>query len=137
MITYYRIINITLKFSSVTRRPYNKKIILKLWASILNKHQCWIIVLEKCISKINIRQRHFQTHKNWKNILPAELYYEKCYIRKPGWLSRLNVQLLVLAQVMTSGSWDWALHWALCSVGSPLNIISLCSSPHSLSHFLK
>ena len=28
----------------------------------------------------------------------------------PGWFSQLNVWLLILAQVMIRGSWDWALH---------------------------
>ena len=35
-----------------------------------------------------------------------------------GWLNPLNVWLLILAQVMTSGSWDWAPGQALHSVGS-------------------
>ena len=41
--------------------------------------------------------------------------------RMPGWLSRLGCQLLISAQVMISGSWDQAQHWAPCSVGSSLN----------------
>ena len=32
----------------------------------------------------------------------------------PRWLSWLSIRLLILAQVMISRLWDWALHWALC-----------------------
>ena len=47
----------------------------------------------------------------------------------PGWLSLLGVWLLILAQVMISGSWDWALCWAPGSAGSLLEIPSLCLPP--------
>ena len=36
----------------------------------------------------------------------------------PGWLSHLTVQLLVSAQVMSSGNQGQAPHWAPCSVQS-------------------
>ena len=36
----------------------------------------------------------------------------------PGWLSQLSVQLLVSAQAMVSGSWDWAPCWAPCPAQS-------------------
>ena len=43
----------------------------------------------------------------------------------PGWLSQWGVWLLILAQLMISGSWDGALCWAPGSAASPLNILSL------------
>ena len=60
----------------------------------------------------------------------------------PGWLSWLSIQLLILAQVMTSGSRAQALHQALHSAKSLLEILSLslplplllpCSCATSLS----
>ena len=43
----------------------------------------------------------------------------------PQWLFRLGVQLLVLAHVMISWSWDQAPHWALHWAWSLLWILSL------------
>lgn len=45
------------------------------------------------------------------------------------WLSWLHIGLLVLAQVMISGSWDWAHSWAPHSVGSLLSPSSSPSAP--------
>ena len=42
----------------------------------------------------------------------------------PGWLSWLNVQLLISAQVVIPESWDQALGWALHQAWSPLKILS-------------
>ena len=39
----------------------------------------------------------------------------ECFLGAPGWLSWLNIQLLVSAQVVISRSWDRALQWAPCS----------------------
>ena len=50
-----------------------------------------------------------------------------------GWCSRLSVRLWVSAQVVILGLWDRALHWAPCSAGSLLEILSpfsLCPSSH-------
>lgn len=38
----------------------------------------------------------------------------------PEWLNWLSAWLLIFAQVIISGFWDWALHWVLCWVGSLL-----------------
>ena len=38
--------------------------------------------------------------------------YRKKKSKVPGWLSQLSVQLLTMAGVMISGSWNWALCWA-------------------------
>ena len=65
----------------------------------------------------------------------------------PGWLSWLSIRLLVSAQVMISGSCDWALHQAPCSVESLLEVLSpplplpillpsLPPSVHSYAYFL-
>ena len=43
----------------------------------------------------------------------------------PGWLSWLSIWLLVLAQVIISGFWDQALHWALHWVCGLLKILFL------------
>ena len=53
-----------------------------------------------------------------------------------GWLSQLSVQLLILAQVMLSTSWDQANVGLRAQWGIYLRILSLslCSSPaHALS----
>ena len=58
----------------------------------------------------------------------------------PGWLSGLNIQLLILAQVMISGWWHQAPSWASQSARSLLRILSLSLSALSLSeidNFLK
>ena len=47
----------------------------------------------------------------------------------PGWLHGLSIQLLTLAQVMISGSWDGALSLAPGSVQSVLDILSLSLCP--------
>ena len=41
----------------------------------------------------------------------------------PGYLSQLSIRLLILAQVMISGSWDWAPCWALPWAWSMLEIL--------------
>ena len=59
----------------------------------------------------------------------------------PGWLHRLAVRLLISAQVMVSGSWDWAPSWALCWTLSLLEMLSFplplppapCVHTHMLS----
>ena len=58
----------------------------------------------------------------------------------PGWLSWLSNWHLISAQVMISGSWDWAPRWTLCSVGSfskdslsPSAPLSICALFLSLS----
>ena len=48
----------------------------------------------------------------------------------------MSVWLLILAQYVISGSWDWALHRAPCSVGSLLGILFLPLPPCSCSLFL-
>ena len=53
------------------------------------------------------------------------------------WLHQLSVQLLNLAQVVISGSWDQALCWALHSERSllvPLPLLLPCSLSPSLSN---
>ena len=42
----------------------------------------------------------------------------------PGWVSQLVILVLISVQVMISGLWDQALHWAPCSAGSLLEILS-------------
>ena len=44
----------------------------------------------------------------------------------PGWMAQ-SVKHLSSAGVMISRSWDQAPHWALCSVGSLLHLLPLCS----------
>ena len=39
------------------------------------------------------------------------------FIGAPGWLSQSSCHLLIMAQVMISGSWDQAPHWAPHSSG--------------------
>lgn len=46
-----------------------------------------------------------------------------------GWYGRLNVQLLVLALVMTLGLWDQTWHWAPYSAWSLLQILSPFALP--------
>ena len=55
-----------------------------------------------------------------------DLYYSlNKVLGTPGWLSQLSINVLVSAQVMISGLGDQALHWALSSTGSLLEILSL------------
>ena len=50
----------------------------------------------------------------------------------PGWLSRLIIQFLILAQAIISGScWAQALCWALCSVMYLLKDSLSASAPPS------
>ena len=64
----------------------------------------------------------FAEYYNIKDLLfdlkPKCIYYlfKNLSFGVPGWLSLLSVGLLISAQVMISGSWDQALHWAPCSV---------------------
>ena len=50
-----------------------------------------------------------------------------------GWLSALNIQFLVSAQVMISGSWSQAPCWAAHSMQRLLGILSLSLSFSSSS----
>ena len=50
---------------------------------------------------------------------------EKVAAGMPRWLSQLSIWLLILAQVVTSGSWDWAPDGAPSSVESCFRILSL------------
>ena len=43
----------------------------------------------------------------------------KKILNRGSWVAQL-VKHLLPAQIMISGSWDWAPHWALCSVESLL-----------------
>jgi len=58
-------------------------------------------------------------------------------IEVPGWLSHLSVWLLISAQIMISGFWDWALRGALHWVWSPLGILSSAPPMHVLALSLK
>ena len=67
--------------------------------------------------------------RDWNNF--DYLHSQKVNIsRAPGWLSWLNVQLLISAQVTISWLWDRAPHWPLCWLWSLLKSLSL---PLSLS----
>ena len=55
--------------------------------------------------------------------------FKTCKIEVPGWCRWLSIGLLVLAQVMISGSWDQVPCQALCSAWSLFEILSL---PHPL-----
>ena len=77
----------------------------------------------------------------WSQKVPRSYFYLKSWLlRVPGWLSWLGVWLLISSQVMISGAWDWAPHWASHSAGSLLS-----PSPYSCAlslfkinkHFLK
>ena len=59
-----------------------------------------------------------------KNMVKHISLKKKKYIGVPGWLSQLSIWLLILAQVMISESWDWALSQTLCSAWSLLEILS-------------
>ena len=51
-----------------------------------------------------------------------------------GWLIRLSVWLLISAQVIIPGLWDWVLNWAPPWVWSVFKILSPSApSPHSCS----
>ena len=52
----------------------------------------------------------------------------------PGWLNQLSIQLLVLAQVLISWSWDQAQHWALLL--STESALDYFPSPSLLTHAL-
>ena len=63
----------------------------------------------------------------FRMLIKCNNFHLKSIREAPGWLSQLGVWLLILLQVMISGSWDRAPCWTLCSVGSLLEILSL---PH-------
>lgn len=70
--------------------------------------------------------------------LDLHLILEKGHFRGT-WVAQLSVQFLISAQIMISGSWDRAPHWALRSaevllgILSPLSPVSLLMLVHSLS----
>ena len=57
------------------------------------------------------------------------LFYKNVIVRAPGWLSWLNVWLLILAQVLIIGLWDWTSYPTPHPVGSLLTILFLFLSP--------
>ena len=69
-------------------------------------------------------------------------YHQRCCSKiriwwAPGWLSQLNIRLLISAQVMISRLWDRARYRAQCLGGSLLKIFSspsLSPSPLLLNH---
>ena len=68
-----------------------------------------------------------KTENSFKNIIGGA----------SGWFSQLSISLLILAQVMIPGSWDWAPHRAPHCVWSLLEILPLsCSLSLSLSFSL-
>ena len=79
----------------------------------------------------------------WQQIAGLPAIQNKNYIslRAPQWLSHLSIWLLVSAQSMISGSWDWALwalHWALHSAGSLILSLPLpLSLPNKINKILK
>ena len=54
----------------------------------------------------------------------VQFTYLNVQIGAPGWFSQLSVQLLISAQVTISGLWDWAVYWALHTVGNLFEILS-------------
>ena len=67
--------------------------------------------------------------------MAPDMWYmiSECLLKKdiqgvPGWLSWLS-GLMILAQVMISGSWDWALSQAPWSAGNPLEALPFCPIP--------
>ena len=72
-------------------------------------------------------------------IVPGFLLFISILLRfslgAPGWFSWLSSRLLISAQVMISGSWDWAPCWALQWLWNLLEI--LFPSPFSPSPLLK
>ena len=58
------------------------------------------------------------------------------FLGASGWLSKLSIQLLILAWVMISGLWGWA--WSLLKILSfPLSLCPYSPFMYSLSHSLK
>lgn len=82
------------------------------------------------------------SYKNEWTALNKEGYkintQNELHFRGAWWPSWLSIQLVTSAQVLISGSWDWAPHWALHSAASLLEIyLCLCLSFHALSLSLK
>lgn len=64
-------------------------------------------------------------------------FIHKILHMREAWVAQsLSLRLLILAQIMISGRWDRAPHWALHLVWSLLEILSLCPFPCSRTHVL-
>ena len=85
--------------------------------------------------KINIVSLDLKTiHKH--SCVPLNIKTKKSSkVREWGARVAQSVKSLPLAQVMISGSWDGALLWAVCTMGSLLLLLPLhdLSGSHSLS----
>ena len=97
-------------------------------------------------NNISVRKNtdiHNQTWESYVQIKERRLSSEKEGCLKsplkglgrgaPGWLSWLNVWLLILAQVMISQTWDQAPRWALHCVWTLIKILSPSPHLHMLS----
>ena len=89
---------------------------LRISVYIGKKH--YIIKGLLCVGLITIFTVRKLQNWNKKNVSINSL--QKTTLGAPGWFSQLSCQILILAEVMISGSWDGASYWAPRSVGSLL-----------------
>ena len=69
------------------------------------------------------RQDSAEVQGNRSSVVASTL--KKCWLGAPAWLSQSSIRLLILAQVMISGSWDRVPRGAPC-------LVELASLPLSL-----
>ena len=61
------------------------------------------------------RNATFCFYESQHFVMKANILLKISCMRAPGWLSWLNIRLLIMGQVMISGSWDGAPSRAPCS----------------------
>ena len=94
---------------------------------------CWGYVEGDCLDGKSWIMWQSSLSTPWSDSIQ---HYKIWHSGAPGWLSGLSVQLLISAQVMIPGLWDWAPCWALHWAWSLLKVpptLSLCPSPTRLN----
>ena len=88
----------------------------EVWTARNQTMRCYCVTQSVILMLFCCKHSHFQRSSS---------------VAMTGWLSWLGDQVLVSAQVMVEGLWDWAPFWAPCSVENLFDILSpSLSAPH-------